>query len=219
MDLPSVLAKVSVFIAARKLVREEGTLTGALRMMEESPQGAMYLTQHTKRTKKGLRKLLPPKPVEPHPLCRDLEIYTNLPQWDRSKVLILHGRSGTGKTSLAVSILRTPLIVSQMEDLSTFSVKRHSGIVFDDCDWIKDLERYQQIHLVDLTVSRSYPARYRNARIPAGVPRIITTNLHTRELLPVWLDEIKRRTQCVCVMGFNDFHEQWNGLEELPPLV
>lgn len=202
------MKKVSPFIAARSLARQKGW-KAAKEILEESPQGAMYLSTRKQTIKRYLKALAPKKELTPHPLCRDLATYTCLPEWDHSKALILHGLSGRGKTILAISLIRTPLIVSQMEDLKTFSAKLHSGIIFDDCDWIKDLERYQQIHLVDLSLERTFPARFHNAKIPAHVPRIITTNLPTRELMPVYLEEIRRRTTCWCVINFNEFYVQW----------
>lgn len=116
--------------------------------------------------------------------------------WDKSKTLILHGPTNTGKTSLALALLPRALFVSHMDRLKDYNSIQYEGIVFDDMSF-KHIPRDGQIHLVDTAHSRDIHVRYGMAHLPKGTPRIITTNLAPANCLLAIDPAIERRIQCV----------------------
>lgn len=97
------------------------------------------------------------------------------------KTILLHGPSGTGKTSLAIAQFEQPLICGALDQLKGFRVGFHDGIVLDDC-CLRKLTPAEAIQLVDTTFDRAIQLRYHPAVIPAGTPRIITTNLKWKKV-------------------------------------
>lgn len=90
------------------------------------------------------------------------------------KSTILWGPPGIGKTQFAKAHFNNPLLVSHMDDLLNLTTD-NDGIVFDDMDF-KHYPRTTQIHIMDSDEDRSIHCRYRCAEIPAGMPKIFTTN-------------------------------------------
>lgn len=97
---------------------------------------------------------------------------------DSGRSIILVGPPGCGKTALALATYPDALFVSHMDDLGDYVPGRHSGIIFDDMSFTH-LPRGAQIHLVDREQPRSIHIRYKRARIPAGVPKVFTTNVES----------------------------------------
>ena len=103
----------------------------------------------------------------------------------RQKAVVLYGDSGIGKTSCALAQFPRPLLVSRMEDLKKISL-RTTHLVFDEMrfDGRDDdtagreskLSPQELIKLLDVEHNRSISARYKDAQIPKGMPRIFTTN-------------------------------------------
>lgn len=187
-----------------------------MKALEESPQGCRDLLINP-RIKQELWKLAQPDVIIIPP--RDLETYGCLPQWDRSKALILHGRSFLGKTSLARSLMPTALFVNNIETLKDLKVGVHQGIIFDDMNFMGEpgtakgrWPRESQIHLVDYDYDRSIHCRYFNATIPARTPKIFTTNLSPREMLMVLEEAVRNRTTSWFIdgsIGALEFLVQW----------
>lgn len=98
-----------------------------------------------------------------------------VPIFDRKSV-ILYGPTGTGKTSWAIASFKCPLMCRHVDDLKQFQEGIHDGIIFDDMSFTH-LPREANIHLVDYEHGSSIHARYANAELPTGVPRIFTTNV------------------------------------------
>jgi len=92
----------------------------------------------------------------------------------KSMVYVIKGPSGIGKTQFALAHFDNPLFVSHIDDLKKFD--GHDGIVIDDMDFSNRYDREFQIHLIDTEHERSLHARYCNARRPANIPMIFTTN-------------------------------------------
>jgi len=92
----------------------------------------------------------------------------------KSMVYVIKGASGIGKTQFALAHFDNPLFVSHIDDLKKFD--GHDGIVIDDMDFSNRYDREFQIHLIDTEHERSLHARHWNARRPANVPMIFTTN-------------------------------------------
>jgi len=92
----------------------------------------------------------------------------------KSMVYVIKGPSGIGKTQFALAHFDNPLFVSHIDDLKKFD--GHDGIVIDDMDFSNRYDREFQIHLIDTEHERSLHARHWNARRPANIPMIFTTN-------------------------------------------
>lgn len=120
--------------------------------------------------------------------------------WDPSTpatTLILTGPTEVGKTSLAKALLPEALFVSHMDGLRTYGEGYH-GIIFDDMAFTH-LHREAQIHLVDMTDDRQIHVRYSVAEIPAGTPKIITTNRSADMVVNIVDPAIQRRCTVVSV--------------------
>lgn len=90
---------------------------------------------------------------------------------------VLIGPSGCGKSTWAKRVAPKPaLFVSHVDDLRKFNVDVHKSIIFDDMDF-NHWPRTAQIHLVDQHDVRSINVRYGTVTIPAGTPKIFTSNL------------------------------------------
>lgn len=105
----------------------------------------------------------------------------NLPRLDLRKAVVLQGESHIGKTQYALAHGTYPLLVSEMDDLKDIGL-RTDLLVFDQMRFNErdgiNLSADKTIKLLDIETSRSIGARYRNARIPKGMPRIFITNRH-----------------------------------------
>lgn len=119
--------------------------------------------------------------------------------WEPSKVLVLHGDTGLGKTSMAKILISKPaLMVSHLDDLKRFRPGYHKGILFDDVS-VKHIPETGQIHLVDWYEPRSIHVRYGTVFIPKNTPKIFTCNQYPLSPNPA----IDRRVQAVkCTKPF-----------------
>lgn len=100
-----------------------------------------------------------------------------LPKYtDWSKPLVLIGPSGIGKTAWAMNHFENGLLVSDIEDLrDKFNPAEHDGVVFDDMTF-SHLPVKIQIHIVDVTYTRTLRMRNTNAERPRGLKMIFTAN-------------------------------------------
>lgn len=136
------------------------------------------MAKDAERIRKNLEGIAPKNTVEP----KYSEDKFNIPfHWDQTKTLILSGPSGTGKTSWALTQGNT-LLCTTKEDLKLIE-KTTDCIILDDIDLSK-FSTETVIHLTDTEVPCSIYCRYGNARIPAGVRRIICTNKDWGFLMP-----------------------------------
>jgi len=114
-----------------------------------------------------------------------------------TRVLFIHGPTGTGKTQWAVHQFTNPLLVSHIDSLKNLTEK-HDGIVFDDMSFAH-LPRESVIHLLDWDEDREIHCRYRCATIPKHTRKIFTSNKTFAEVFPY--DEtnaIRRRITDFC---------------------
>lgn len=116
------------------------------------------------------------------------------------RAIIIEGESGWGKTQFALRCFARPLLVRAIEDLRELRPNEHDGVVFDDMSFTH-WPRQTQIHLVDIECHSSLPARYRNVRLPARMPRIFTCNPGHR---PVDLADAAIHRRCRVVELFGD---------------
>jgi len=110
----------------------------------------------------------------------------------KSKAIVIQGASHIGKTQFALAHFRFPLLISEMDDLKSISL-RTDGLVFDQMRFTHADDRAKLnmtpdeiIRVLDIECQRSIAARYRNARIPRGMPRIFTTNRRVLEGQPIF---------------------------------
>jgi len=69
----------------------------------------------------------------------------------------------------------------------------------------RQLEREEQINLIDRTERSDVNVRYRVASIPPDTRVIITTNKHPREVFSIEYPEIRRRLQIIYVPAQNTY--------------
>lgn len=131
----------------------------------------------------------------------------DFPQWETvrlhpTKSMILWGDAGIGKTCFAMALLgNNYLFVSHMDQLKTFNAEKHkNGIIFDDMAFIH-LPRESQIHLTDREQERAIHCRFEPATIPAGIPKIFTTNTHNGMIFNLEDGAIRRRLEIIHLEG------------------
>jgi len=122
----------------------------------------------------------------------DPELFGEIPEWRENTTLLIWGKAGTGKSTLAKMLLPTALFISHPDKLKDFDATMHGGIIFDDMSF-KHWPRTTQIHLVDIENDRQIHIRYKVAEIPAGTKKIITTNEFPENILFYNDEAIKRR--------------------------
>jgi len=101
--------------------------------------------------------------------------------WDftSKKSLCLSGPSGIGKTTwVKANVPKPALWVTHMDSLREFREGYHKSIIFDDMSF-DHFPVTAQIGIVDTYDGRSIHCRYKCATLPAGVPRVFTTNMHS----------------------------------------
>jgi hypothetical protein len=103
--------------------------------------------------------------------------WQTLTDFDFKQSLIIWGPPGVGKTTFAIALLQTPLVVSHIDELKNFDPSIHSGIVFDDMSF-NHMPVSAQIHLTDTAFDRAIHIRYGLALIPRDTKKIFVTNEH-----------------------------------------
>jgi hypothetical protein len=91
-----------------------------------------------------------------------------------SRSIVLCGGSNLGKTCYAFAHFIRPLKIDHIDDLKKLKT-HHDGIIFDDMSF-EHWPPESCIHILDLSFDRTINVRYGTATIPAGLPRIFTTN-------------------------------------------
>lgn len=120
------------------------------------------------------------------PKYENFKMPDELKFWDRSKqCLFIHGESGLGKTEFSKWLLGSCYLCSELDAIKEFDPLIHKGIIFDDIT-LGLLPKESVLSLIDLENTRQVKCRYRNAVIPAGTPRIITSNSPPTHVAEWW---------------------------------
>ncbi|AUM61624.1 Rep [uncultured virus] len=179
-----------IYVEARKLAVEDKVEEG-MKILEHA-KTARDLCIHGNTIRRNLESLVPKR----RKIVFALSDFRIDFEWDRTKTLILWGPTNTGKSSLAKALLPDSLFVSHIDRLRDYNSKSYTGIIFDDMSF-KHIPRDGQLHLVDNYDDRDIHCRYAPAFIPAGTPKIITSNNPPSEILLVLDPAIARRVQIV----------------------
>lgn len=139
-------------------------------------------------------------------------------EWDQSLSLILTGETGTkkrsnkdtrstspcyvpsipiinkgtGKTALSKALLPNALLVNHVDRLREYMTSQRKGVIFDDMNFLH-YPRESHIHLTDTGEDRDIHGRNVNGMLPAGTPRIFTTNNSPAGILNVSDPAVARR--------------------------
>ncbi len=115
--------------------------------------------------------------------------------YPEGKSLILWGESDIGKTEFAKALLGPTFhLVSHPDELLGYNPNYHSGILFDDMEFLHT-PRTAQIHLLDWDNGRAIHCRYQTAWIPAKTKKVFTTNTDCGEIFLLTDKAIKRRVK------------------------
>ena len=156
---------------------------GMLTLQEKYPQ-TYYM--YGERVEQGLKRRLGKSAIVRYSLSD-----FSCPPLDLTKAVVLFGNANIGKTQFALAHFKYSLLVTRMDDLKKISL-RTDGIVFDQmCFTHSDTKKLnltadETINLLDMELERSSPARYGDASIPAGMPRVFTTNRKANSGEPIF---------------------------------
>lgn len=145
---------------------------------------------------KGLMKIAHRRKAEPQFQLADFPGLEGH-EWNTNKSLILHGRTGVGKTELAKAMLPNALFVTHIDMLRLFEGGDYEGIIFDDMNFIQNWPEFY-IALTDTSEGREIHGRHVNGFLPKGTPRIFTTNrepLGPGGLFTCDVEAVRRRVQ------------------------
>jgi len=118
----------------------------------------------------------------PFPLS-DYTVPEGVRQWMRelkhTHTLVLGGKAGAGKSSFACALLAADYyFFSDLESLNSVAIDTAAcnGVVFDETE-LDGVHVNDAKKVLDVKFTRVVTARYKKGVIPAGVPRIFTTNV------------------------------------------
>lgn len=109
-----------------------------------------------------------PTTTTPHTVFTRPKLDLSLKNW------LVCGKAGSGKTAFALSHGKEPVLLSHIDDGRKIT-DTTDLLVFDDMSF-NNWPAGSIIHLLDREQDRSIHARYNNVEIPAGLPKIFTSN-------------------------------------------
>lgn len=192
-------AKPSPWKTAIALAKE-GKTKEAIQSLEDGGERVCRdLVLHQASIETSLRIFEPPQLLT---FARPLTSYGELFTWAKDKVaLILVGATNTGKTTLAASLLPTALFTRHLDLL--VQLRGHEGVILDDMSF-KHLHDEAQIALLDVEMETHVHVRYRVATLPAGLPRILTSNKEPFEIINMSNPAIARRVMAIRWYGWDN---------------
>lgn len=127
----------------------------------------------------------------------------NIPLQDVSKKpLLIHGNSDCGKSKYAFAHFKNPLIVNRFDKLREFS-DEHDGIVYNDMSF-RHMPPETVIAILEWEDPSQIIARYSDAEIPPGTPRIFTHNSSNPFFDPLVVTDVEQ--QIAITRRYNTFH-------------
>jgi hypothetical protein len=179
---------------------ESGEISAALTTLKTGGERSCRdLVLHGPAIKASLLSMRPPTALT---CARPVTDYEHLFEWDKSRLLLLCGATNTGKTTLAASLLPLALFTRHLDLLADLK-EGHTGVILDDMSFVH-LHDEAQIHLCDTAMESNVHVRYRVATLPAGLPRIVTTNKEPFEVFHVANPAIARRIQAIRWLGWQE---------------
>jgi len=177
---------------------KEGNWKDALKLLiEEKPEEIRFLDKWEKNLK-TVARMFAQKTLKTKYKIEDF-VEVDLKWKPRKQTLVISGKSGYGKTQFAKTLFKNPLIVRHMDKLKSFDELEHDGIIFDDMNF-SHWPRESCIHLVDIEEDTDLNVKCGMVTLPAGTPRVITTNRRSDEIFSSFDKAIRRRITTFEVM-------------------
>jgi len=199
-----------------KIARTQGPREAANYLLT-TKQGARDLVLHGEAIQKGLSKFSNQRKLE---VLHPLDAFPGLEgmSWDKTRALILHGKTGVGKTALAKALLPEALMVTHNDTLRYYANGGFEGLIFDDMSFNNITWKEFFIAITDTSEGRDIHGRHVNGYIPKGTPRIFTTNRPPYGPGGLLMDggPIRRRTQVWEMLSKEDIVEtiyEWEGMD------
>ena len=208
------MAKVDCFIYEQKAGsivkvsvdrRKQGKRSDISMALESIQKGAgrkrmwqdhgSFMVRHGKCYNDAVKNLAGHKTVGETPYKEVRFERPDLETLKKTKVIVLYGKAGMGKTVAVKQWLRGEqyLRVTDIDDLKLFDAEEHKAIVFDDFAPV-NMSREQKLTLFEQEDARTVRCRYENAEIPPHTLKIFCLN-------KIWWDEedgaFQRRTHWV----------------------
>lgn len=199
-DPPVVLESPKTPWSTAIAMAKDGKISDAIATLEDGGERTCRdLVLHQSAIMMSLTTL---KPVSTLTCARPLIEFGTLFDWDpTAQTLLICGQTNTGKTTLAASLLPQALFTRHIDRLADLK-PGHSGVILDDMIF-RHLHDEAQIALTDCAMETNVHVRYKVATLPAGLPRIITSNKEPFEVFNMSNPAIARRVLCIWWWGWD----------------
>jgi len=170
----------------------DGKVDEAIELLAEEERSARDLVLWGPKIRENLDSMtMSLHPIVTHPL-EDFRVPQTLMEEITTHTIVIMGKTGVGKTTMAKALLPTALMTRHLDMIRKYRASSYHGIILDDMAF-NHLHDEAQIALVDRTDNTQVHVRYGVAHIPAGTPVIITTNKRCDEILNLNNPAIQRR--------------------------